>query len=173
MALAQRNGSRSRTAVAVQTAPVRCATYGRVSTEDQANKEYGSIEAQRESTAAYVASQRADGWLLLPDDYSDPGFSGGTTNRPGLQRLITDIEAGRIDVVVVYKYDRLSRSMLDFLQILAYFKKHGVSFVSVSQRFDTSTPVGEMTLNILLSFAHYAKPGVMPSSAYRQGIIAV
>jgi len=155
MPRALRNG-RAR-AVATATAPVSCAAYIRVSTEDQANKEYSSLEVQREACEAYVGLHRDESWRLLPDEYSDGGFSGGNTSRPALQRLITDIDAGEIDCVVVQRFDRLSRSMLDFLQLLDFFKKHGVSFVSVSQRFDTSTPIGEMTLNILLSFAQFER----------------
>ncbi len=156
MARFARNG-RARVAIATATAPVRCATYCRVSTEAQADKEFNSVEAQRQACETYVGLHREDGWIIAPEPYLDPGFTGSNTNRPGLQRLIADIEAGKIDVVVVYKYDRLSRSMLDFLQLLEFFKRHGVSFVSVSQRFDTSTPVGEMTLNILLSFAQFER----------------
>ncbi len=121
MPRALRNG-RAR-ATAVVQAPVRCGVYCRVSTDDQVSKEFNSLEAQREAAESYIDSQRADGWLALPQQYSDGGFSGGNTNRPALQQLITDMEAGLIDVVVVYKYDRLSRSMLDFLQLLDFFKK--------------------------------------------------
>jgi site-specific DNA recombinase len=136
---------------------VRCAIYTRVSTEDQAAKDFSSLDAQREAAAAYVLSQRAEGWVAVPDRYDDAGISGATLERPAVKRLLADVEAGRIDCIVVYKFDRLSRSMLDFLQLLDLFKKKNVSFVSVSQRFDTSTPVGEMTLNILLSFAQFER----------------
>jgi site-specific DNA recombinase len=155
MARVARNGRA--TAVATATAPVRCAAYCRVSTEDQANKEFSSIEVQRDACESYVRLHGDEGWTVLPDTYNDGGFSGGNTNRPALQRLLADIDAGKIQCVVVQRFDRLSRSMLDFLQMLEVFKRRGVSFVSVSQRFDTSTPVGEMTLNILLSFAQFER----------------
>ena len=148
---------RARLAVATVTAPVRCGLYCRVSTEAQADKEFSSIEAQQQACETYVSLHREEGWIPVAEPYLDAGFSGSNTNRPGLQRLVADIETGRIDVVVVHKYDRLSRSMLDFLQLLDFLKRHRVSFVSVSQRFDTSTPVGEMTLNILLSFAQFER----------------
>ncbi len=145
------------TAVATATAPVRCGVYARVSTEAQAEQKFSSVEVQRETCRAYVNLHRDEGWVVAPEVYEDPGFTGANTNRPGLQRLLADIEAGNVDCVVVHKFDRLSRSMLDFLQLLDFFKRHRVSFVSVSQRFDTSTPVGEMTLNILLSFAQFER----------------
>jgi site-specific DNA recombinase len=139
------------------TAPVRCAIYTRKSTDEGLDRDFNSLDAQREAAESYVASQRHENWVLLQDRYDDGGYTGANTNRPGLQRLLEDVDAGKIDVVVVYKYDRLSRSMLDFLQLLERLKRRGVSFVSVSQRFDTSTPVGEMTLNILLSFAQFER----------------
>jgi len=154
--MAQWRDGRAR-AIATVTAAVRCAVYARVSTDAQADKEFSSVEAQQQACETYVSLHREEGWITAPEPYLDPGFTGSNTNRPGLQRLLADIEAGEIDVVVVYKYDRLSRSMLDFLQLLDSFKRHGVSFVSVSQRFDTSTPVGQMTLNILLSFAEFER----------------
>ncbi len=148
--------NRSSSAVAIRTA-VRCAIYCRVSTDAQMDKEFNSLEAQRETCENYIASYGNEGWSSLPEQYSDAGISGATVHRPSLQRLLRDIEDGTVNVVVVYKYDRLSRSMLDFLKLLDFFKRHGVSFVSVSQRFDTSTPVGEMTLNMLLSFAQFER----------------
>ena len=156
MAYAAQNG-RGRRAVAVVQTGVRCAIYTRKSTDEGLDREFNSLEAQRETAESYVASQRDEGWTVLPGVYDDGGFSGATTQRPALQRLLADIDAGKIDCVVVYKYDRLSRSMLDFLQMLDLFKKRGVSFVSVSQRFDTSTPMGEVTLNILLTFAQFER----------------
>jgi len=155
MSRARRNGRAS--AVATATAPVRCAVYTRKSTDEGLDKDFNSLDNQREAAELYIQSQQGENWIALSGRYDDGGFSGGSTNRPALQRLIADVEAGKIDIVVVYKYDRLSRSMLDFLQLLDFFKKRGVSFVSVSQRFDTSTPVGEMTLNILLSFAQFER----------------
>jgi DNA invertase Pin-like site-specific DNA recombinase len=151
--MAPRRNGRA-TAVATVTVPVRCVSYGRVSTETQADQEFNSIDAQIQACETYVNLHRDEGWGI-GEHYSDAGYSGSNTNRPDLRRLIADIEVGKVDVVVVYKFDRLSRSMLDFLQLLDFFKRHNVSFVSVSQRFDTSTPVGEMTLNILLSFAQF------------------
>jgi len=151
---ARRNGSSS--AVVVRPA-VRCAVYTRKSTDEGLDREFNTLQAQRAAAESYIASQRDEGWVAIPDSYDDGGFSGANTQRPALQRLLVDIEAGRVDCVVVYKYDRLSRSMLDFLQMLDLFKKRGVSFVSVSQRFDTSTPMGEVTLNILLTFAQFER----------------
>jgi site-specific DNA recombinase len=143
-------------AVAVDV-PTRCAIYTRKSTDEGLDKEFNTLQAQRAAAESYIASQRDEGWVALPEIYDDGGFSGANTQRPALQRLLADVDAGKADVVVVYKYDRLSRSMLDFLQMLDFFKKRGVSFVSVSQRFDTSTPMGEVTLNILLTFAQFER----------------
>ncbi|MCP4005526.1 MAG: recombinase family protein, partial [bacterium] len=120
-------------------------------------QEFNSLDAQREAAESYIASQQHDNWIALPDRYDDGGFSAGTTDRPALKRLRADIEAGKLDCVIVYKFDRLSRRMLDFFQLLDEFERHCVSFVSVSQRFDTSTPVGKMTMNILLSFAEFER----------------
>jgi site-specific DNA recombinase len=119
--------------------------------------EFNSLEAQRESCEAYVASQRAEGWLLVPDRYDDGGFSGGTLDRPALKRLLTDIEAGKVDVVVVYKIDRLSRSLMDFSRLVEVFDQRKVTFVSVTQSFNTTTSMGRLTLNILLSFAQFER----------------
>lgn len=152
---ARRNGTNS-AAVAV-VAPVRCAIYTRKSTDEGLDREFNTLQAQRAAGESYIASQQHEGWSAVRDLYDDGGFSGANTQRPALQRLLADVDAGKIDVVVVYKYDRLSRSMLDFLQMLDFFKKRGVSFVSVSQRFDTSTPMGEVTLNILLTFAQFER----------------
>jgi DNA invertase Pin-like site-specific DNA recombinase len=117
--------------------------------------EFNSLDAQRESCEAYVASQRAEGWLLVPDRYDDGGFSGGTLERPALKRLLADIEAGRIDVVVVYKIDRLSRALMDFSRLVEAFDRHGVTFVSVT--LNTTTSMGRLTLNVLLSFAQFER----------------
>jgi site-specific DNA recombinase len=155
MARASRNG-RGQAALAVETS-VRCASYERVSTEAQADKEFSSIDVQRQGCEAYASLHCDEGWTILPERFADPGFTGSNVKRPGLQRLLAAIERGDVDVVIVQRFDRISRSMLDFLQMLQFFKRHGVSFVSVSQRFDTSTPVGEMTLNILLSFAQFER----------------
>src|SRR3979409_388338 len=136
---------------------LRCAAYTRKSTEEGLEMEFNSLEAQRESCEAYVASQRAEGWLLVPDRYDDGGFSGGTLDRPALKRLLADIEAGKIDVVVVYKIDRLSRSLMDFSRLVEVFDQHKVSFVSVTQSFNTTTSMGRLTLNVLLSFAQFER----------------
>src|SRR5258708_15304126 len=136
---------------------LRCAVYTRKSSEEGLEMEVNSLEAQRESCEAYVASQRAEGWLLVPDRYDDGGFSGGTLDRPALKRLLTDIEAGKVDVVVVYKIDRLSRSLMDFSRLVEVFDSHKVTFVSVTQSFHTTTSMGRLTLNILLSFAQFER----------------
>ena len=137
--------------------PVRCAIYTRKSTEDGLEQEFNSLDAQRESGEAYIASQKAAGWVLLPDLYDDGGFSGGNLERPAMDRLLVDIEAGKIDCVVVYKVDRLSRSLIDFARIMEVFDRHHVSFVSVTQHFNTTHSMGRLTLNILLSFAQFER----------------
>jgi len=156
MAYAAQAGRGRKAVAAVQTA-VRCAIYARVSTDERLGQAFNSLHAQREAGENFVASRRADGLVALPDEYSDGGFTGANTNRPGLQRLVADVEARRIDCVVVYKLDRLSRSMRDFLNLLDLFDRHDVSFVSVSQSFDTSTPIGKMTLNLLASFGEFER----------------
>ena len=117
---------------------LRCAVYTRVSTDDGLDQEYNSIDAQRDAGHAYIASQRAEGWIPVADDYDDPAYSGGNMDRPGLKCLLVDIEAGRIDIVVVYKIDRLTRSLTDFSKMIELFERHGVSFVSVTQQFNTN-----------------------------------
>jgi site-specific DNA recombinase len=119
--------------------------------------EFNSLDAQREACEAYVTSQRAEGWLLVTDRYDDGGFSGGTLERPALKRLLIDIEAGRVDVVVVYKIDRLSRSLMDFSRLVEVFDRQNVTFVSVTQSFNTTTSMGRLTLNVLLSFAQFER----------------
>jgi DNA invertase Pin-like site-specific DNA recombinase len=136
---------------------LRCAVYTRKSTEEGLDMEFNSLDAQREACEAYVASQKAEGWLLVPDRYDDGGFSGGTLERPALQRLIADIEARRVDVVVVYKIDRLSRSLMDFAKLVEVFDRNNVTFVSVTQSFNTTTSMGRLTLNVLLSFAQFER----------------
>ncbi len=146
------------TAVIPATArKLRCAAYTRVSTDEQASKEFNSLAAQRDAAEAFIASQRAEGWVLVPDHYDDPGISGATLERPALQRLLRDIEAGRVDVVVVYKIDRLSRSLMDFSRLIEVFDANSVTFVSVTQSFNTTTSMGRLTLNILLSFAQFER----------------
>lgn len=144
-------------AVAVATAPVRVAIYSRVSTDERLGQAFNSIHHQREACESYVNIHRGEGWSVVADEYTDGGFTGANTTRPGLQRLIADVEAGKIDVVLTYKLDRLSRSMRDFLNLLHFFEQHNVSFVSVSQSFDTTTPIGKMTLNLLASFGEFER----------------
>jgi DNA invertase Pin-like site-specific DNA recombinase len=136
---------------------VRCAIYTRVSTDERLDMEFNSLDAQREAGAAYVESQRHEGWLPVGDRYDDGGFSGGTLERPALKRLLADIEGGRIDVVVVYKIDRLSRSLMDFAKLVEVFDRCEVTFVSITQSFNTTTSMGRLTLNILLSFAQFER----------------
>jgi len=135
----------------------RCAIYTRKSTDEGLDQEYNSLEAQRDSALAFISSQRHEGWIANDDGYDDGGFSGGNTNRPALKRLLADVEDGRIDVVVVYKIDRLSRSLSDFAKMVDLFDARGVTFVSVTQQFNTTTSMGRLTLNILLSFAQFER----------------
>ena len=135
----------------------RCVVYCRVSSDERLTQSFNSLDAQREAGRAYIASQRAEGWTAVEDDYVDPGYSGGTLERPALKRLLADIEAGRIDIVVVYKIDRLTRSLTDFARMIDIFERHGVSFVSVTQQFNTTTSMGRLMLNILLSFAQFER----------------
>lgn len=135
----------------------RCAIYTRKSTEEGLDMEFNSLDAQREAGESYITSQRHEGWTLVPDYYDDGGFSGGSMERPALKKLMRDIENGQIDVVVVYKVDRLSRSLSDFAKLIDLFDKHNVSFVSVTQQFNTTTSMGRLTLNILLSFAQFER----------------
>ena len=136
---------------------LRCAIYTRKSSEEGLEQEFNSLHAQREACEAYIASQRSEGWVVLRDQYDDGGVSGGTLERPGLKALMQDIEDGLIDVVVVYKIDRLSRSLADFAKLVEVFDRTGVTFVSVTQQFNTTTSMGRLTLNILLSFAQFER----------------
>ena len=136
---------------------LRCAIYTRKSSEEGLEQEFNSLHAQREACEAYIASQRSEGWALVRDQYDDGGISGGTLERPGLQQLLADIEDGLVDVVVVYKIDRLSRSLMDFSKLVEVFDRNGVTFVSVTQSFNTTTSMGRLTLNILLSFAQFER----------------
>ncbi|MEL6243850.1 MAG: recombinase family protein [Pseudomonadota bacterium] len=136
---------------------LRCAIYTRKSSEEGLEQEFNSLDAQREACAAYVASQKAEGWVLLDNEYDDGGLSGGTMDRPALQRLIADIDAGRVDQIVVYKIDRLTRSLADFAKIVERLDAAGASFVSVTQSFNTATSMGRLTLNMLLSFAQFER----------------
>jgi site-specific DNA recombinase len=136
---------------------VRCAVYTRKSTEEGLDQEFNSLQAQREAAEAYIKSQRHLGWTLLPQPYDDGGFTGGNIERPALKRLLEDIEAHWVDCVMVYKVDRLSRSLLDFARLMDLFDQRSVSFVSVTQQFNTTTSLGRLTLNILLSFAQFER----------------
>src|SRR5437763_50542 len=136
---------------------VRCAIYTRKSTEEGLAQDFNTLQAQREAAEAYIVSQKQNGWQTLADSYDDGGFSGASLDRPALQQLLRDIQARKIDCVVVYKVDRLSRSLLDFACLLSLFEKRGVSFVSVTQEFNTSTSLGRLTLHILLSFAQFER----------------
>ncbi len=136
---------------------VRCAIYTRKSTEEGLSQEFNTLDAQRDAAFAYIASQRSSGWVALPERYDDGGFTGGNIDRPALKRLLADIEAGKVDCVITYKLDRLSRSLLDFATLMATFEKHGVAFVSVTQQFASNTSMGKLTLHILMSFAQFER----------------
>jgi len=136
---------------------VRCAIYTRKSTEEGLDQDFNSLDAQRESAEAFIASQKNEGWVCLPEHYDDGGFSGGNMDRPAMKRLMADVVAGKIDCIVVYKVDRLSRSLLDFARIMETLEKHHISFVSVTQQFNTTHSMGRLTLNILLSFAQFER----------------
>ncbi len=136
---------------------VRCAVYTRKSTEEGLQQDFNTLNAQRDSAEKYIASQAGEGWVCLPDQYDDGGFTGGNMDRPALQRLLADIDAAKIDCVVVYKVDRLSRSILDFAKIMEQFAQRSVSFVSVTQQFNTANSMGRLMLNVLLSFAQFER----------------
>lgn len=136
---------------------INCAIYTRVSTTEGLQQEFTSLDNQRESAESYIQSQKSEGWITLPERYDDPGYTGANTERPALQKLMTDIKEGKINCVVVYKVDRLSRSLLDFSHLLESFDQNNVTFVSVTQHFNTNTSMGRLTLNILLSFAQFER----------------
>ena len=136
---------------------LRCAIYTRKSSEEGLDMEFNSLDAQRDACEAYIASQRSEGWVATRERYDDGGFSGGNLDRPGLKQILADIDDGLIDVVVVYKIDRLSRSLMDFSKLVEVFDRNGVTFVSVTQSFNTTTSMGRLTLNILLSFAQFER----------------
>ncbi len=135
----------------------RCAIYCRKSEEEGLEQEFNSLDAQREAGEAYIASQKANGWVCLPEKYEDGGFCGGNTNRPALQKLLQDCEAGLVDIIVVYKIDRLSRSICDFATLSKKFDEWDVAFVSVTQEINTHTSSGRMMLNILITFAQFER----------------
>jgi len=137
--------------------PLRCAIYTRKSTEDGLNQPFNTLEAQREAAEAYILSQRHAGWTVIAERYDDGGYTGGNLDRPALQKLLADMEGGRVDCVVVYKVDRLSRSLLDFARLMDVFERHGVNLVSVTQPLNTTVSMGRLTLNILLSFAQFER----------------
>src|SRR5258706_2245024 len=137
--------------------PIRCAIYTRKSTEEGLDQEFNSLDAQRECAEAYIQSQRHERWVAIPHHYDDGGFTGANIERPALQKLLGDVAAGKVDSVIVYKVDRLSRSLLDFARIMEVLNKQGVSFVSVTQQLNTNSPMGRLTLNVLLSFAQFER----------------
>ena len=139
------------------TKTVRCAIYTRVSTDSGLDQEFNSLDAQYDAASAYIRSQAHAHWALIRTRYDDGGFSGGSTNRPALQSLLADVKARRVNVIVVYKVDRLTRSLADFAKLVELFDAHGVSFVSVTQQFNTTTSMGRLTLNVLLSFAQFER----------------
>ena len=139
------------------TTKKRCAVYARVSTDERLDQSFNSLDAQREAGHAYIASQRAEGWIPVQDNYDDGGYSGGNVERPALKRLMRDIESDQVDIVVVYKIDRLTRSLTDFARLIEVFERHQVSFVSVTQQFNTTSSMGRLMLNILLSFAQFER----------------
>ncbi len=135
----------------------KCAIYTRKSTDEGLDQEFNTLDAQREACEAYITSQKADGWKVLNDQYNDGGFSGGSLKRPALSQMLDDIKAGKIDIIVVYKIDRLTRSLMDFAKLVEIFDEHHVTFVSVTQSFNTTTSMGRLTLNVLLSFAQFER----------------
>src|SRR6202165_377034 len=148
----------SRSGAMPNSAPtVRCAIYTRKSTEEGLDQDFNSLDAQREAGEAYVKSQKHLGFTLVPNHYDDGGFTGGNLDRPALQQLLEDVDARRVDCIIVYKVDRLSRSLLDFARLVDRFDQRSVSFVSVTQQFNTTTSLGRLTLNILLSFAQFER----------------
>jgi site-specific DNA recombinase len=136
---------------------MRSAIYARKSSDEGLEQDFNSLDAQREACAAYIASQKHEGWIERPERYDDGGYSGGTIERPGLVRLLEDVRAKHVDVIVVYKVDRLTRSLADFAKIVDVLDAQGISFVAVTQQFNTTTSMGRLTLNVLLSFAQFER----------------
>ena len=153
--------------VASSNAPVRCAIYTRKSTEEGLEQEFNSLDAQREACEAYIKSQAHEGWRLIPSRYDDGAFSGASLDRPALQKLLAEVRSGEIDIIVVYKVDRLTRSLADFAKLVELFDQHAVSFVSVTQSFNTTSSMGRLTLNVLLSFAQFEREVTASESATR------
>src|ERR1700730_14593054 len=139
------------------TKKFRCAIYTRKSSDEGLEQSFNSLDAQREACCAFIQSQKHEGWTVLPDHYDDGGFSGGTMERPALRQLLRDIQEHKIDTIVVYKVDRLTRSLMDFSKMIEVFDAHGVSFISVTQQFNTTTAMVRLTLNVLLSFAQFER----------------
>src|SRR6266540_3343194 len=136
---------------------LRCAIYSRVSTDQELEQEFNSLDAQREASEAYIKSQAHEGWRCVSEHFDDAGFSGGTMDRPALQRLLEAVKAREVDIIVVYKVDRLTRSLADFAKLVELFDQYNVSFVSVTQHFNTTSSMGRLTLNVLLSFAQFER----------------
>jgi site-specific DNA recombinase len=134
-----------------------CAIYTRKSTDERLDMEFNTLDAQREGCEAYILSQKSEGWIASKDKYDDGGFSGGSLERPALNRLLDDIRAGKVHIIVVYKIDRLTRSLMDFAKLVQVFDEYGVTFVSITQSFNTTTSMGRLTLNVLLSFAQFER----------------
>lgn len=152
-----RQSAPARTVASDMRQSIRCAIYTRKSSEEGLDQDFNSLDAQREACAAYIVSQRHEGWTLIPDVYDDGGISGGHMNRPGLLQLLDDVKSGKVDVIVVYKVDRLTRSLSDFAKIVDILDGAGASFVSITQSFNTTTSMGRLTLNVLLSFAQFER----------------
>src|SRR4030081_2409144 len=150
--------------------PFRCAIYTRVSTDQGLEQDFNSLDAQYDASQSYIRSQAHAGWTLVRSKHDDGGFSGGNTDRPALQHLLEDVRARKIDIIVVYKVDRLTRSLADFAKLVELFDQHGMSFVSVTQQFNTTTSMGRLTLNVLLSFAQFERE--VPSERIRDKIAA-
>ena len=148
---------------------IRCAIYTRKSTEEGLDQEFNSLDAQREAAEAFIKSQAAEGWIALAEKYDDGGFTGGNMDRPALKRLLAEVDAGNVDAIVVYKVDRLSRSLLDFSRIMETLDARGCSFVSVTQQFNTTHSMGRLTLNILLSFAQFEREIIAERGATGRG----
>ncbi|MDP8267081.1 MAG: recombinase family protein, partial [Candidatus Aceula meridiana] len=163
------NSSTSSKQVPPRKQIVKCAIYTRKSTQEGLDQEFTTLDAQRESAENYIASQKSQGWITLPEKYDDGGFTGSNIERPAVQRLLKDIADGKIDCVIVYKVDRLSRSLLDFTRLLGTFEQNNVTFVSVTQHFNTNSSMGRLTLNILLSFAQFEREMISERTADKIG----
>jgi len=148
---------------------VRCAIYTRKSTEEGLEQSFNTLDAQRDAAESYISSQRHEGWIALPEKYDDGGYTGANMDRPALKRLLEAVKTGAVNCIVVYKVDRLTRSLLDFARIMEVIDKHGVSFVSVTQQFNTTGSLGRLTLNILLSFAQFEREMIAERTRDKMG----